>query len=245
MSWAAVTAALDRAQDAGQPIRVWLRDDDAVSVTPALARLRELCTAYELPVLLAVIPAGADDALGHWVAETPAVHPCQHGYAHTNHAAAGRRACELGGDRPAATVMADLAAGRRRLQALFGARLSDILVPPWNRIDPGLIPHLPGLGFSALSVFGPPPDEPDGIARLNADLDIIDWRNGRVGRTEDDLAGKLAALIAAHRPLSRPIGLLTHHLAHDAQAWRGLEVMVSMLSLHPAVTFGSPHARSS
>ena len=240
MSWGAVEAALDRAQDAGRPVRVWLRDDDAVSVTAPLDRLREVCTTYTMPVLLAVIPAGAEDGLGRWIAETPAFRPCQHGYSHTNHAAAGRRACELGGGRPLASVLADLAAGRQRLRVLFGDRLSDILVPPWNRIDDALLSRLPGLGFSALSVFGPPPEPDGGIAHLNADLDIIDWRNGRVGRTEDDLAGKLACLIAAQNVSGRPIGLLTHHLAHDAQAWRGLEALLRRLSRHPAVVFGGP-----
>lgn len=227
--WDLVHEQLDRAQDAGHRLRFWLRDDDAVAVTPALERLRDLCAGAGMPVLLAVIPAGAQDQLGPWIEANGAVTPCQHGYSHTNHAAPGARACEVGGDRPRAVVLAELAHGRRRLQDLFGARLADILVPPWNRIDPALIPHLPGLGFGALSAFGPAPQKNDGVRRLNCDLDIIDWRNGRVGRRFDDVCRRIAALVAESRNTGRPIGILTHHLAHDAQAWDVLQNVLHRL----------------
>ena len=161
----------------------------------------------------------------------PAVTPCQHGFAHRNHAAPGERARELGGLRPDDEVLDELARGRAKLQALFGDRLSDILVPPWNRIDADLVPRLPGLGYSALSTFGPP--EPDGMRHLNSDLDIIDWRNGRVGRPIDDLARKLAAIVDRQDR----VGILTHHLAHNATAWTALEEMLERLRSHPAVVF--------
>ena len=288
-AWAEVEAELGRAFEAGRPIRIWLRDDDCVSVTPALERLATLCRRLDLPILLAVIPEPAEPDLGDWVAAHPAVTPCQHGLAHRNHAAPGERARELGGPRPAETVLEELARGRAMLQALFGDRLSDILVPPWNRIDADLVPRLPAIGFSALSTFGPP--EPDGMRHLNSDLDIIDWRNGRVGRPFDDLARKVVGLIgrgsrSSWPGLSRPptpsggaeaseqgagvlgrwvgvggrgkpghdeaawsehdddaarnsppIGILTHHLAHDATAWAALEEMLERLRSHPAVVF--------
>ncbi len=237
--WIAVEEELDRARDAGRSLRFWLRDDDAVTVTPALERLRHLCVDLGMPVLLAVIPAGAEPALATWIGANASFMPCQHGYAHTNHAAAGARACELGGERPSWVVLEELRRGRARLQTLFGTRLSDILVPPWNRIDPALPPLLPGLGFEALSTFGPPPEPLDRLHHLNCDLDIIDWRNGRIGRSAEDICGKLAGLIAQSRDSARPIGILTHHLAHDAQAWTVLTAVLQRLKDHPASLFTS------
>ncbi len=287
-AWADVRSALDRAFDAGRTVRIWLRDDDCVAVTPALERLASLCSSFGLPILLAVIPEPAEPLLAGWIAAHPTVTPCQHGFAHRNHAGPGERARELDGLRPLEEVLDELARGRAKLQALFGDRLSDILVPPWNRIDTDLVSRLSGLGYSALSTFGPP--EFSGLRRLNSDLDIIDWRNGRVGRPLDDLARKLAGLLGgAPRPSwpdsSRPstpsggtdvseqaagvpdrrvgvegrdepghdeatgdqlrgvtdvaqtIGILTHHLAHDATAWATLEKLLERLRSHPAVAF--------
>ena len=126
-------------------------------------------------------------------------------------------------------MLDELRRGRAKLQGLFGDRLSDILVPPWNRIDADLVRRLPSVGFSALSTFGP--SNPGVMPRLNSDLDIIDWRNGRIGRPRDDLARKLAEILAAQDR----IGILTHHLAHDATAWASLESLLVGLLSHPAV----------
>ncbi len=236
-TWTPVEEELNRARDAGRTVRFWLRDDDAIGVTEPLERLRDLCAAAGMPVLLAVIPALAEVALGPWIEANPSFTPCQHGYSHTNHAGAGARACELGGGRPQATVLDELVRGRRRLQALFGRRLADILVPPWNRIDPALIPCLPALGFGALSTFGPPLPMAGWGRRLDCDLDIINWRGGRVGRSFDDLCGKLAPFVGLSRETSPPIGILTHHLAHDARAWAALGEMLERLRTHPAADF--------
>lgn len=233
----ATRAALDRFAEAGRPLGVWLRDDDAVAPTAALDRLVALCALVRLPILLAVIPAGAEAALGAFVADHPSVNPCQHGFAHRNQAAAGERAIELGGERPLEAVCAELAEGRARLENLFGPRLRPVLVPPWNRIAPALEARLPGLGYSVLSTFGPPGPAVPGLKRLNCDLDIIDWRNGRVGRSPEDLDRRLAALVADRHAAEAPVGILTHHLAHDRAAWEGLELMLRCLGRHPAVRF--------
>ncbi len=232
-AWAPAGDALERAAAGGRTVRFWLRDDDCVTVTPALDRLASVCAAVGMPILLAVIPEPAAPGLADWIAAHPAVTPCQHGFAHRNHAPSGERASELGGARPPTAVRDELARGRANLKALFGARLSDILVPPWNRIDPHIVSLLPGLGFSALSTFGPAPERDAGIRRLDSDLDIIDWRNGRIGRSLDDLSRKLAGLVDRQDA----VGLLTHHLAHDATAWAALDEMLGRLRAHPAVCF--------
>lgn len=244
-AWRPVADALDRTHAAGRSVRLWLRDDDAVTATGGLDRLADLCASVAMPVLLAVIPARADEELAAWLADRPDVTPCQHGFAHTNHAAPGSKAVELGGERPLDEVLDELRQGRERLRSLVGPRLSAILVPPWNRIDEAVIPHLQALGFDALSTFGPasPPRPQAGedlpLSRLNCDLDIIDWRRGRVGRRAENLAGTLSGLIDEASGSRRPIGLLTHHLVHDATAWTVLGEVLALCAAHPAVTLAS------
>lgn len=229
--WDPARAALDRAHRAGRTVQVWLRDDDCVAVTPALDRLAALCAGVDLPVLLAVIPEPAEPALAPWIGRHPSVVPCQHGFAHRDHAPPGERARELGG-RPADAVLDELGRGRGKLRDLFGDALSDVLVPPWNRIDEAVIPRLPGSGYAALSCFGPTPAASP-IPRLDSDLDIVDWRHGRVGRPLADLSGRIATVLDRQDRL----GILTHHLAHDASAWAALEAMLHRLAAHPAVRF--------
>jgi hypothetical protein len=189
-----------------------------------------------MPVLLAVIPVGADGSLARFVASHDLLKPAQHGYRHRNHAAPGERACELGG-RPASEVLDELAAGRQRLRDLFGSRVSDVLVPPWNRIDADIPPRLPALGFRALSTFGPPASAPAGLAILNSDIDPIDWRAGRGCRALPKLLSTLVAQIDASHPEHRAVGLLTHHLAQDEATWDFVERCLAVFASHPAVRF--------
>lgn len=240
-AWAKLAAALE----AGPPVRVWLRDDDAVEVTPPLDRLATLCAGARAPLLLAVIPTGATPALAGWTARHPGITPCQHGVAHRNYAAAGARACELGGERPDATVLAELAAAAATMDRLFAPHgWLRVLVPPWNRIRDSLVPLLPGAGYCGLSTFSTGAERPPegGPRRLDCDLDIIDWRNARRGRTVEDLCTRLAGLLPGARAHDRAIGLLTHHLAHDAACWAFLERLLPMLSGHPAVRFTDARA---
>ena len=236
-AWHDLRAALDAAEG---PVRFWLRDDDAVAVTPALERLDALRAAAGAPLLLAAIPAGATPALGGWVAERAGVTACQHGVAHRNHAGAGARACELGGERDDAAVLAELLAGRAAMDAAFGpGGWHPLLVPPWNRIRPSLVGHLPAAGYATLSTFAGAalPAVPN-LERLDPGLDIIDWRGGRKGRDAPDLARRLAGLVPGVGVTG--VGILTHHLAHDAAAWNGLEAMLALLSAHPAARFAAP-----
>ena len=231
--WASLTAALDRATGAGRQVDVWLRDDDAVTTTKALDRLAALARRSAMPVLLAVIPDPADRHLVRFVNSEPLLTPTQHGFAHVNHAGFLQRACELGLHRGRETILAELALGRDKMAALFGSRRSDILVPPWNRIAPELVPALPQLGFGGLSTYASLHANSPGLDILNAGLDIIDWRNGRVCHREDKLVSRLAGLIDD----GGPVGILTHHLVHDEAAWLFLDRALDRLAAHPAVRF--------
>ena len=80
--------------------------------------------------------------------------PVVHGWSHENHAPDGQKKQELGPHRPLEAVLGELARGFETIAGLFGDRMAPVLVPPWNRIDIALIPHLAAVGFRALSTFG-------------------------------------------------------------------------------------------
>ena len=152
---------------------------------------------------------------------------------------------ELGLHRPRAAVLAELARGQARMTTLFGAARSAVLVPPWNRIAPALVPALSGLGFNGLSTLGPRPSaEPaPGLRQVNCHLDIMRWKPSRgfLGQEAalDVLAGHLRARREGAADRSEPTGLLTHHLAHDEACWGFLDDLLGRLVGHAAVRFPS------
>jgi hypothetical protein len=230
MGWEALAQALDARAAAGRPAGLWLRDDDAVAPTAALDRL--LALAEGLPLTIAAIPAGATPALAARLAGVAGVRVAVHGWAHANHAGPGEKSQELGPHRPAGTVAAELAQGLARLRDLFGPQCLPLLVPPWNRISPGVAALLPGTGLAALSVFGP--ETPGPVPQVNTHLDPIDWRGTRGGRPGPVLAAELAARIAAGAAVT---GILTHHLVHDAAVWDFLACLVAATRGHPGAAW--------
>ncbi len=209
-----------RRADSGKPLRLWLRDDDAVEPTAALDRLLALTTAHDVPVLLAAIPAFTGQALADRLAGENHVSVAVHGWAHKSHSGPGEKNQELGDHRPAPDVLRELGEGVEKLSALHAGRFVPMLVPPWNRIAPSVVAGLPGLGFRALSVFGP--EKPAPLSMLNTHVDIIDWRGTRGGRQVEDV---IADLVRVSQAQEGPIGLLTHHLVHDEAAWNGMSLV--------------------
>ncbi|MBY5738243.1 polysaccharide deacetylase family protein [Rhizobium leguminosarum] len=233
--WGPLHRELDRWQAAGRVARLWLRDDDAVEPTPDLETLLALTGESGVPLALAVIPGLTGEALAVRLAEEAGVAVAVHGWSHKNHAEPERKKQELGGERAAEAVLGELGEGFRWLERLHPARFLPVLVPPWNRIDATLIPALPGLGFSALSVYGRA--KQDGpMPLLNTHVDIIDWHGTRGGRSETELVAELVAeLDDRFAGSDEPIGMLTHHLVHDVAAWDFLSALFATTARHPAV----------
>jgi hypothetical protein len=235
--WHPVRDELERWQAAGRVVRLWLRDDDLVEVTPALERLAALARRYDAPVLMAAIPAGAREDLAGYFAAAPLLDPAVHGFAHVNHARPGERTEEFPAHRGEHVIREEIGRGLARLSTLFGARLMPIYVPPWNRIAPGVASLLPGLGLTALSAFGRrvllPPDS--GLAEVNAHVDIIHWKGNRGGREHGWLARELALELGRARSEVTHVGILTHHLVHDETAWSFLDALLEATAGHPAV----------
>lgn len=228
---------LDRMAAEKRRLRLWLRDDDAVAPGPALDRLLALTAAADVPLLIASIPESLQPALAERLADQPQVALAVHGWAHRSHAPAGQKSAELGAHRPVSQMLAELREGQRRLQAAFGPRLLPMLVPPWNRIAPELVAALPQAGFAALSVFGR--EKPGPVPMINTHVDIIDWRGSRGGRPVGALLDEIRDWIAAPPPA---IGILSHHLVHDAAAWEFLEGFLALTARHPAVEWVSAGA---
>ena len=223
-------AALQQRLTDGKPVRFWLRDDDAVEPGAALDRLLELAQTYSVPLTLAVIPAGTGDALQQRLTTAQQVTVAVHGWSHQNHAPGGEKKQELGAHREQSQLVAELRRGFNHLAALYETQFLPMLVPPWNRISDALVPELSAIGFRALSTFGD--QAHDSIAMINTQIDIIDWKGNRGGRTTQDL---LSEIIARMQASEDAIGVLTHHLVHDQRAWEFLEQLFSVTSQHPAV----------
>lgn len=217
--------ALDARAADGRPATLWLRDDDAVEPTPALERLFDLARAG-VPVTVAAIPKRTGEALAQAVVAVSGVEVAQHGWSHANYAGAGEKKQELGAHRPLPVVVEEVARGFAKLSALHGPRFVPLMVPPWNRIAPPVAAMLPGAGFRALSVFGPARAGP--LPQVNTQVDIIDWHGSRGGRPANVLEREILAAMEAG-----PVGILTHHLVHDAAAWGFLDRLLAVTEGHP------------
>lgn len=242
-AWRGLDRELAAWAAAGRRAAFWWRDDDAGAPCAALDRLLELAVSTGAPLALAVIPQRATPNLPAMLTRhAAAVSVLQHGFSHTDHAPAGTKKCELIAPARRPVIADELALGRARLAALFGADLLPVMVPPWNRIDPALVARLPDLGFAALSAYGPRPRAipAPGLTQVNCHLDILQWRPQRrfLG------AGEALALLCRHLEAKRrgtadaaePSGILSHHQAHDEAAWEFLAELLDRLARHPAAS---------
>lgn len=233
MNWDALTRLLDERAAAKRRALFWWRDDDAATPNPALQRLLDLRRAQAVPLALAVIPAQANTALAALLQAEPDIAVLQHGFAHANQAPPGQKKSEFPPGRPANESLADLRQGREMLRGLFGLRLRPVLVPPWNRIAPALLPHLPRLGLHGLSTFKARDDDwaAPGLMQVNTHLDPVDWKAGEkfVGLE----AALQAALLHLRNDTGEPLGLLTHHARHDAESWDFIAAFLAKTRTHP------------
>lgn len=216
----------------------WWRDDDAIAPTPALTQLLDLSDTYRIEVAIAVIPAAAIDALADTLDRRAQVAVLQHGFAHKNHAPLGEPAVECGGDRPVDAVLAELAEGRRRLAQMFGPRANPILAAPWNRIERPVLELLGEVGLLGASAYGPRAAMAGahGLVVANAHVDPMNWRDRRFAGHDKALSGVLGELKARRLGTTErgePLGLLTHHLDHDAGLWDFLDGFFRATTAHP------------
>jgi len=242
-AWARLDAELDTWTAEGRAATFWWRDDDAGEATPALISLLDLAERTEAPLALATVPAWATPALATAVARLgDRVAVLQHGYAHANYAPLGQKKFELGPERPAAVVVAEIAQGWQLLEAKFGAQFWPALVPPWNRMAPYLPPFVAELRYRGLSQFGPRARRQPvrGLVQANTHVDIVYWKGPKprfagAPKLIDEFVLHLAARRAGEVDRDEPTGLLTHHAAHDEACWTFLDALFERLGRHAAV----------
>jgi hypothetical protein len=230
--WHALAAEIALWRKAGLRPLIWLRDDDAIDATPALERL----LALPVPKALAVIPRDARAELKARLAQAEDAAVLIHGWAHENHSPAGKKKAELGEGLALETALGTLSTSRRRLEDWPG--FLPVLVPPWNRISPELVRHLPGTGIRALSTYRERSAHhaAPGVLQVNTHVDPVDWHGTRsfIGDTIT-LAALREHLQRKRRGLADPLeptGILTHHLVMDAACWNFLERLTRMPGLH-------------
>jgi hypothetical protein len=242
-AWARLGAELDTWKETGRSATLWWRDDDAGDATPALQRLLALAHRHEAPLGLATVPAWATPALGDAVKRAGTVITVlQHGYAHENHAPLGQKKFELGPERPAPIVVAELAQGWQLLEQRFDGRFFPALVPPWNRMAPYLPPFIAELRFKGLSQFGPRTRRQPvrGLTQVNTHVDIVHWKGpaprfAGAAKLVDEFTLHLSERRTGTADPDEPTGLLTHHAAHDEACWDFLETLFERLARHAAV----------
>lgn len=238
-----LNAELELWQKAQLTLPIWWRDDDAVAPTPALDQLIALSQELQIPVRLAVVPEMATLSLARLVAQTDGIIPVVHGWAHQNHSPAGEKKAEFGAGRDLADVTRELQGGMARLRDLFADRLKPMFVPPWNRISPEYFAALNDAGFETLSTYTPRKNRlaaPD-LVRINTHLDPIAWHNAKTLIAPQTLIAQLVQLLMDRR-LGRadndePLGLLTHHLVHDAEIWDFIRQLLVALMAGPVTLY--------
>lgn len=223
--------ALDRLD---APVNLFVRDDDAGWADERLMALLEVMDAAGLPIDLAAIPTAVTPALANRLqarrraGQAIGIH--QHGYAHSNHEATGRK-CEFGETRNAAQREADLRRGGELLQSLLGDALDPIFTPPWNRVGVDTPLMLAALGYGALSR--------DVTAQPQRALPEItvhtDWsKQWRLALTQQ---GKPVTLIAQdlaqHVSGGASVGLMLHHAAMGDEEFNALRDLLSCWAGHP------------
>jgi hypothetical protein len=133
-------------------------------------------------------------------------------------------------------VLEELRGGSQRLSTLFRERFVPVLVPPWNRVASEVSDHRTEAGLVGLSVFGRAPKEDPHC--VNTHLDIFEWRPTRrpigIDRAYSILSDELERRLAGD---PEPIGLMTHHLVHDAKSWALLDELLPILAKHPALVW--------
>ncbi|WGI22246.1 polysaccharide deacetylase family protein [Amylibacter sp. IMCC11727] len=238
MNWQALEAEFDAWRAADLILPFWWRDDDAVTVTPALHDLLSLSQRVEIPVHLAVIPNDLQPDLASFVTKSTLI-PIAHGFAHKNHADAPAKKCEYPENRSFVAVQTELVAGHKTLRDAFGDDLAPMFVPPWNRFAHDFLSILQDIGYTGFSTFTPrrQKNAADGLEQVNTHVDPIDWRGARSVVALEPILDHTVRSLQDRRlgraDNSEPFGFLTHHLVHDPAIWAFCEQFLTAFAKGP------------
>lgn len=220
------------------PIHLFFRDDDAARDLPSLRRLLALFDSRRTPINLQIIPGLLTDDGAELLRRAATCRPGliglnQHGWRHDNHQPTGRRS-EFGSTRNFEQQLHDISAGRQRLENAFGSSFFPVFTPPWNRYTPATCRALAALGYAGISDFGSgDPPTIEGLTRLPATLDIIDWRGTRDLRP----GGELLSLLCDQFSSVGTVGILLHHQAMSDAAFDFTACLLDTLIESGAICF--------
>lgn len=241
--WNLLTDELDMWQNAGRTATFWWRDDDAIQYTEQLEQLDQLSRTHSVPLSIAAIPARLQPSLIDFVKTRQNITVLQHGYAHQSHAAKGVKKIEIGGQREAGDIEAELRDGYHILSEAFGDQFLPVLVPPWNRIDVHAYALLTRVGFTGLSSMWARKEAfpVAGLHQVNCHLDPVNWRQDRgiidehlaIGQLHLHLFGRRTGFLDA----DEPTGILSHHLDQTAEVWNFCDHLFKLLTEHPAASW--------
>ncbi|WP_168077252.1 polysaccharide deacetylase family protein [Caulobacter sp. SSI4214] len=209
---------------AGRTPVLWWRDDDAREPTPALERLLDLSRRHGAPLTVAAVAGPNLASLVRRCQDQPDIEIAVHGFQHINRQPEGQGFGEVVESDSVDWVLDQLQATVTRFHDAGAA--PTLFVPPWNNLKPQLITALSETPIRAVSGFAQGVSEADGVSRLDAHLDVLRWKGGARFRGTWRFLARMRKLLAQRRVTgqwSQPIGLLTHHLDHDEDAWRFLD----------------------
>ena len=227
-------------EESGLTPRLWWRDDDTTELSVPLSKLSDLAAQFKVPVLLAVIPSLAKQELSAFVSSNPWLDAATHGFSHTNHGDQDTKKTELTENslgRSVQDVAQELITSRKNMEDMFGLAASQILVPPWNRISTSALQTLPSIGFKLLSTFTDQKLSTD-IHQINCHIDLMHWRPDRLAKTIREVTDELLICLQDRRISDypkQPIGILSHHLVHDENAWEATEFLMSYFAKQPCI----------
>lgn len=213
-------------------VTFFFRNDDVGWEDTRLFELLDLFAEFNLPLDLAAIPTAISPRtaarLQTLVERNPgklSIH--QHGYAHLNHEPNGRK-CEFGETRSRELQLADIEAGKLRLNDLFGPTAEPIFTPPWNRCTAATAACVRDAGFKLLSRDTTAPQlNTDGLMELPVSIDWFAKRKS-VRLAPEEIGGSFSVALSA----SSRVGVMLHHALMDEEERARLGELLQLVSTH-------------
>lgn len=201
--------------------KVFFRNDDLGWMPPQFLRLVETFRARNAKLCAAAIPMSCLESYkpGSLREHRAHLEIHVHGFTHLDFEGAGKKA-EFGAARAAEAAGPDLARGFEIIQSLFPDLFTPVFTPPWNRIDPKLIPLLRDCGYRAISTDGPRRFTGSGLQELNVTVDLHTNKKGRPS---------LSQILQTIETASEPVGIMLHHKVMGDEDFTELDQLLRTL----------------
>lgn len=204
-------------------VQLWLRDDDACRNSAQLQRLIEI--TEDIPISLAVIPGRLETSLVDTLKSRDNISVLQHGYRHENHDGEAQQRCEFPDTNLKLQIINDLSQGMAILEDAFGPQFNRVFVPPWNRFSSKWLDVLPQYGYEGFSAHYSYGDNGP-VQTHHVHVDILARPQQQYRGDQHVIGEELLSKHIGHH--TSPIGIMTHHMAHDEACWAFLEKLVQL-----------------